>query len=57
MTRHELKALRVQSGLTQEQLAEKTGISVSMIRAMEQGQRPIKDSHENLIRLTIKSMK
>lgn len=32
-----LKALRQQKGLTQEELAKATGLSVNFVRAMEQG--------------------
>jgi DNA-binding XRE family transcriptional regulator len=46
-----IKALREKSGLTQIQLAEKSGLSLEGIRALEQGLR--KPSYETLKRIAI----
>lgn len=39
-----LKKLRNKSGLSQSQLAEKSGVNVRMIQHYEQGQKPINNA-------------
>ena len=40
-----LSKLRVKVGMTQKQLAEKVGCSVSLIKKLEQGKRSFRASH------------
>ena len=37
--RNELKVLRVRNGLTQQQMAEKTGVGITTYNLIEQGKR------------------
>ena len=40
-----LSKLRVKAGLSQKQLAEKVGCSVSLIKKLEQGKRSFRSTH------------
>lgn len=40
-----LSKLRVEVGMTQKQLAEKVGCSVSLIKKLEQGKRSFRSTH------------
>ena len=42
MTPNELKSLRAELGLTQEQMAERIGVTVFAYRKWEQGQRKLR---------------
>ena len=46
----ELKKYRRIAGLTQEQLAEKSGVDATVISRLERGVRP-RASYENIVRL------
>lgn len=40
-----LSKLRVKAGLSQKQLAEKVGCSVSLVKKLEQGKRSVRATH------------
>ena len=44
-----LKAIRIKSGMTQEELAEKSGVSVNTIRAYERKSKDLKKSGMNIV--------
>lgn len=51
MDKHELKQIRLHSlRITQKELAERLGVSLSLVRAWECGGREIKKPYETLIR-------
>lgn len=49
MTSEEIQAIRKRIGLTQEQLAEKLGVTIHAVRKWEQGQRQVKGAALKLL--------
>ncbi|MDX1903791.1 MAG: helix-turn-helix transcriptional regulator [Thermonemataceae bacterium] len=53
MNGQELKTLRKKAGLTQKELAEKLGTSVSVVSKWENGKHAISLAYEKLIKLLL----
>ena len=54
MTAEEFKTARAKLGLTQAELATRTGLSIDTIRAYEQGKRPVSNIAATFISAIVK---